>query len=391
MLSRAPLHPMPLADRPDWDIFCIVIDNFGDIGVCWRLTRQLADEHKLRVRLWVDDLCAFQSICPEIDPKVADQLVFGVEIRRWDAAFPELIPGQVVVEAFACRIPEAFETAMAQRQPKSVWINLEYLSAECWVAGCHALPSPHPRLALTKYFFFPGFTPDTGGLLREHDLLARRQDFAASPELREAFWLDTGFPASRPDALHVSLFSYENPTLAQLLHLWETSVTPVCCLLPVSRTLPAVEAFCKKTLTAGDIVLRGALEIRVLPFVEQRRYDEILWLCDLNFVRGEDSFVRAQWAAKPMVWHIYPQEENAHLGKLDAFLDLYCAGLPEAMAGSLRAFWHGWNVGQMPPELWRNFLDNLPRLREHAALWATRLAEQEDLSSALVRFCRTKL
>ena len=25
-----------------WDIFCQVIDNHGDVGVCWRLARELA-------------------------------------------------------------------------------------------------------------------------------------------------------------------------------------------------------------------------------------------------------------------------------------------------------------------------------------------------------------
>ncbi len=38
------------------DIFCAVVDNYGDIGVCWRLARQLAHEHGMTVRLWVDDL-----------------------------------------------------------------------------------------------------------------------------------------------------------------------------------------------------------------------------------------------------------------------------------------------------------------------------------------------
>ncbi|MBY0444112.1 MAG: elongation factor P maturation arginine rhamnosyltransferase EarP, partial [Burkholderiales bacterium] len=37
-----------------WDIFCRVIDNYGDIGVCWRLARQLSFEHGFAVRLMVD-------------------------------------------------------------------------------------------------------------------------------------------------------------------------------------------------------------------------------------------------------------------------------------------------------------------------------------------------
>ena len=37
-----------------WDVFCRVVDNYGDAAVCWRLARQLADEHGARVRLWID-------------------------------------------------------------------------------------------------------------------------------------------------------------------------------------------------------------------------------------------------------------------------------------------------------------------------------------------------
>ncbi|MFZ2853354.1 MAG: elongation factor P maturation arginine rhamnosyltransferase EarP [Rhodocyclaceae bacterium] len=390
---------MPTINRPDWDIFCTVVDNFGDIGVCWRLARQLASEHGMAVRLWVDDLRAFQPLCPQIDPQQARQRLLGVDIRRWETPFPEAIPARTVVEAFACRIPDEFVAAMAQCEPRPVWINLEYLSAENWVAGCHALPSPHPRLPLTKYFFFPGFTPDTGGLLREKDLLARRQAFDASPELQAGFWRELGFAAPNADALTISLFAYENPAILSLLQGCATARGQTCCLLPVSRALPEVEAFCGQALRPGDTIHRGALEIRIVPFVEQSRYDPLLWACDLNFVRGEDSFVRAQWAARPMVWHIYPQQDDAHLVKLDAFLDLYCAGLPAGMADELRKLWHAWNAGAKPTEaaavswraLWDEFLVNLPLLRTHSRRWAEQLAGQEDLSSALVRFCRSKL
>ena len=45
--------------RLAWDIFCTVIDNYGDIGICWRLARQLRVDDGQRVRLWVDDLTSF--------------------------------------------------------------------------------------------------------------------------------------------------------------------------------------------------------------------------------------------------------------------------------------------------------------------------------------------
>lgn len=374
-----------------WDIFCNVIDNYGDIGVCWRLARQLADEHGLAVRLWVDDLDSFHMLCPQADPKSACQEVAAVEIRRWEADFPGAVPGEVVVEAFGCRIPDGFVVAMASRNPRPVWINLEYLSAEDWVGDCHALPSPHPRLPLTKYFFFPGFTAGTGGVLREGNLLARRQAFEDDSVAQGVFWRESGAPPPAADVLRVSLFAYANPAIASLLALWANGESPVCCLVPVSRALATVESYCGQPLQAGNIVRRGNLELRVLTFVEQSRYDHLLWACDLNFVRGEDSFVRAQWAAKPMVWHIYPQEERAHLAKLDAFLRLYCAAMPDGMRAAIESFWYAWNAGAVTARQWVDFSGCLAGQREQARAWSDRLAEQKDLSNSLVRFCRSKV
>ena len=179
------------------DIFCNVIDNYGDIGVCWRLARQLARERGVSVRLWVDDLASFAKLCPEADSAVDVQLCRGVEVRRWAAAFPAVEPARLVIEAFACKLPPSYVAAMAAQERKPVWVNLEYLSAEDWVETHHKLPSPHPKLPLTKYFFFPGFTEKTGGLLLERDLLARRDDFQADSGAQQRYWRGLGVQIGR--------------------------------------------------------------------------------------------------------------------------------------------------------------------------------------------------
>lgn len=384
-----------LSTQYRWDIFCQVIDNYGDIGVCWRLARQLVREHGFGVRLWVDDLRAFHRLCPEIGPQLRIQTAQGVEVRHWDADFPEIDPGDVVIEAFACHLPERFIAGMAARKPAPVWINLDYLSAETWVSGYHALPSPHPRLPLTKYFYFPGFNETTGGLLRENTLDQRRKSFCASPKAKTGFWQTLGLPPPSADTLLVSLFAYENTALADLLDIWAKGRTPVCCLAPLTQTLSSIEAYLAQPLQVGDMVCRGSLEIRMLPFIAQPDFDQLLWSCDINFVRGEDSFVRAQWAAKPMLWQIYPQDEDAHLTKLAAFLDLYCAGLPEASRGAVCRLYRAWNgdkdAGRITPDLWAQWMGALPDLRLNAIDWAEKQAKQEDLCSCLVRFCRSKL
>lgn len=375
--------------KKNWDIFCKVVDNFGDIGVCWRLARQLAAEHELRVRLWVDDLESFRRLCPEIDPSLKAQTQRGVLVRHWTSPFPDADVADVVIEAFACELPASYLAAMvakAARETQPVWINLEYLSAEAWVTDCHGLPSPHPRLPLLKHFFFPGFVAGTGGLLREAGLLQERDAWRADSG---ALWEGLGLPPPRPDETSVSLFCYENPALPELLKLWAASAEAIRCLVPEGRPLArAAACFGRESLKPGQTLRQGNLTLHALPFVAQEHYDHLLWACDLNFVRGEDSFVRAQWAARPLVWHIYPQEDEAHSRKLDAFLDLYCASLPPPAATACRGFWQAWNQGRGVAAAWPAHWNQRLALAAHASSWAEELARTDDLASNLVIFCK---
>lgn len=381
-----------MTSRLSWDIFCNVVDNYGDIGVCWRLARQLVAEHGLKVRLWVDDLATFSKICPEVVPGLAFQSCRGVEIGHWYDPFPCVTPAEVVVETFACDPPASYLAAMAAADPRPVWINLEYLSAEDWVAGCHGLPSPHPSLPLVKHFFFPGFGPDTGGLFAERNLAEYRQAFQDDPASQAGFWQSMGAPLPLADETRVSLFGYANRPISGLLASWAHGDSPVFCLVPeTSKPMEVASFFGQPNAGAGSLLRKGALKAFIFPFLEQDRYDRLLWACDCNFVRGEDSFLRAQWSARPMVWQIYPQEEGAHWPKLRAFLDLYCTGLPSDVGADVRAFWEGWNHAGMPSELWPNFWRHRPVLEQHAGRWADGWLTHSDLATNLVQFCENAL
>ncbi|HLP97187.1 MAG TPA: elongation factor P maturation arginine rhamnosyltransferase EarP [Sideroxyarcus sp.] len=374
--------------RISCDIFCNVIDNYGDIGVSWRLARQLANEHELAVRLWVDDLRSFAKLCPEADAARDEQYCRGVEVRRWPAELPAVEPAGLVIEAFACRLPQSYVESMAACERKPVWLNLEYLSAEEWVEGCHKLPSPHPSLPLTKYFFFPGFTAKTGGLLLERDLLARRDAFLSDDGAQQRYWQNQGVPERVTGELRVSLFGYENEAMKDLLGAWERGESLVTCLLPEGRSLPQVAAFFGRPAgRAGEIWQCGQLRVHVLPFVEQERYDELLWACDVNFVRGEDSCVRAQWAAKPFIWQIYPQHDGVHLEKLQAFMNLYCVGLSDAASRAMQALWLDWNRGDPAGQAWLDLLSCREELQAQARVWAQRLAGN-NLALNLLDFSR---
>ncbi|MDD2701387.1 MAG: elongation factor P maturation arginine rhamnosyltransferase EarP [Sideroxydans sp.] len=370
------------------DIFCTVVDNYGDIGVCWRLARQLAHEHGLAVRLWVDDLHSFGRMLPELDVDLSAQTCRGVEIHMWEKTLPAVEPADLVIGAFACKLPDSYIAAMAACKRKPVWLNLEYLSAEDWVETHHQLPSPHPQLPLTKYFFFPGFTPRTGGLLLERDLLARRDAFQQDEAALERYWQSLGVPPREPEEMRVSLFSYENEALHALLRAWEQGGQPVTCLLPEGRALPQVAQYFEQHAgKAGDVWQRGSLRVHVLAFVEQERYDELLWACDINFVRGEDSCVRAQWAGKPFIWQIYPQHDGVHLEKLVALCARYVEGLPEETASAVRDLWLAWNGGADIAGAWGRFAGQRDLLEEHGLAWARRLSGN-NLALNLLAFSR---
>jgi len=373
------------------DIFCKVVDNLGDIGVSWRLARQLVHEYQLEVRLWVDDLASFVHLAPEIMPGALKQFVQGVEVCIWQQPFVYDVPADVVIETFACELPNTYISAMAQQVHQPVWINLEYLSAEDWVPDYHGLPSPHSCFPLVKTFFFPGFVQGTGGLLREKDLLTMRDAF--NKQVARDFCHRYSIPERQPDEFRISLFCYDSAPLGMFVNQWMNSEIPVFLLVPQGTVADKLCVLLGAQQPEIGVVLRsGRLSVQVIPFLEQTEYDRLLWVCDFNFVRGEDSFVRAQWANRPFVWQIYPQQEGAHWPKLDAFLNLYTAKMSAEMSAELYALWYSWNgKGDEGTAVWPLIFNNLLAFQQHQNSWVRELQCQTDLASNLVRFIRNRI
>lgn len=359
-----------------WDIFCKVIDNHGDIGVCWRLATDLVSRGHT-VRLWVDDPSALGWMAPGGTA--------GVEVLHWLPGTCAA-PGDVIVEAFGCDPEPAFLSAVAESDRAPVWINLEYLTAEPYAQRCHGLPSPvrhGPMAGATKWFFYPGFGPDTGGLLRETDLPGRQAAFD-----REAARLAAGVTGAVAGAanagLHpllLQLFCYEPPALAELIEMLAHHNGQVILAVAAGRaTAAARKIIDNKNSFPRTSCLDSLLSFSYLPLVSQSAFDERLWSADLNFVRGEDSLVRALWAGEAFVWQIYPQADDAHHAKLGAFLDWLDA--PPSLCRFHRV-WNGIEAGPLPA--W-----DLPLWREVAQAARHRLLAQADLVTRLVRFVHEK-
>ena len=375
-----------------WDIFCTVIDNYGDIGVCWRLAKQLVAEHHQSVRLWVDDLASFAQIAHDIHAQRQHQSIQGVEICLWQqSVIADVDPADIVIEAFGCELPTHYVQRLALKKYPVLWVNLEYLSAESWVPHYHELPSPHPDLPLIKTFFFPGFVAGTGGLLREHHLISQRNAFDAESE--HTFLQHHHFPIKESAELWVSLFCYETAPIERLVQILCESSLPVVLFVPEGEIARRIRTFLTKNAHFHEKLLRhGQLTVQVFPWLEQAEYDRLLWSCDINIVRGEDSFVRAQWAAKPFIWTIYPQTDDAHWNKLNAFLDCYTAGMETETTNVVRALWTSWNgKTDLSPIMWMNFLALRKSLMQHNNDWVDHLLKQNDLTSNLVQFVENRL
>ena len=376
-----------------WDIFCKVVDNYGDAGISWRLARALAAAHGLDVTLWLDLVAPLAAIAPGVAADRAEQRVQGVTVRLWSDPLPPAPPPAVVIEAFGCGLPDDYVAAMAAAAVPPSWFVLEYLSAEPWVDGSHGLASPHPRLPLARRFWFPGFTARTGGLLRERGLFAARDAFRADPVAQRALWAALGAPPPAAGAVKISLFCYDNPALPALLDAFAGGEDDVACFIPQGVAGALVDGWAGRPVsgTPGASVTRGRLALRIHPFVSQDAYDRLLWACDVNFVRGEDSVVRAQWAARPFVWQIYRQADAAHLPKLDALADRYTAGLDPAPQAAVQRMWRAWNGGPGAPPAgpaWAAYAHARPALAAHGPVWAAALAAMPDLATELVKAAR---
>jgi uncharacterized repeat protein (TIGR03837 family) len=236
---------------------------------------------------------------------------------------------------------------------------------------------------LEKFFFLPGFTNKTGGVLREANLIAQREIFLSTQ--RQA-WLTKLAIYPKQGARLISLFSYETSSLLSLVEVWQQSQQAVHCLIPDGKSLRCLNLCLEQNLMVGDLLTLGTLTLQVIPFLSQLDYDRLLWCCDINFVRGEDSFIRAQWAGRPFIWHIYPQEENTHLLKLEAFLHRYLPLTDNPQQEAIRQLWLGWNKGEPVDKLWLNCESLHTSWHQTSHEWMTFLQQQPSLVENLVHF-----
>ncbi|WP_443744186.1 elongation factor P maturation arginine rhamnosyltransferase EarP [Sutterella sp.] len=366
-------------DFPTCDLFCRVIDNFGDAGVCWRLARRLLALGVGRIRFITDH--------PEVLALLAPDAAEVAEVVPWDeferrAAEPDFEPAGLVIETFGCRLPDAYDEALAKKRATALaagrrppfYFNLDYLSAEDWVEESHDVIGLHPRLDLPKLWFFPGFTSRTGGLVIEDDYEEKRR---AGIARRGEFLASLGLEAER---FTTFVFCYPTNALEVLAQGLALTERPRNILLAPGAAGDVVEA----RLRALDPDGRRVRTVRT-PFLPQTEFDQLLWSSDAVVIRGEDSFVRAQLSGTPLLWSTYPTEDHAHRVKLDAWLERFTKRFDDAgAAGRYRRTADDWLEGTLPPEALSAFLEDALLWRQAFESWRIELLQNGDLGRRML-------
>lgn len=358
---------MSESQSPSIDIFCRVIDNFGDAGVMWRLARAMR-ALGYRIRLIIDDpqTLTFLAGVNHLSPveKIGEKE--GIDVLCWEKAWDNgpcpLTPADVVIEGFACRLPADYENRMQKRPPK--WFNIDYFSAEDWIEECHLVPSIDPASGLVKINYFPGITSRSGSLVIEKNYEDKQRSF-----------LDLHPKKASP--LNIFFFGYPYGPINEIASAFKALGSPLELHLSqceASRLLGESEA----------IKTAPWISVKNLPFTAQKDFDELLWGSDIAFVRGEDSAARAMIAGIPFIWHIYHQDDDVHMVKLKA---LEARLKPYFEEESVYGLWcllqESYNEGHFDRELFKALVVHLPQWKKASESFARDLRSLGSLSDKL--------
>lgn len=377
------------------DIFCEIIDNYGDIGVVYRTAKELQKIFpESKIRVFLNRLDEFKKINSQVID-LPSQNIDGIEYITFDYLRDnanELLTAQVIIEAFGCQIPKEYmEIAYDNSE---LLINLEYLSAEDWIEDFHLQSSPLGRGKLKKVFFMPGFTEKSGGVIADSNYLERIQRVLENKEFYEKKYLSD--IEDRENKIVGTLFSYEK-NFTPLLEDLKKLDKDVVILAMGEKTQDSLRKILKNFSIEDfrNSLKYGKIEIRFLNFLNQEEYEELINIVDFNFVRGEDSFIRAVLTGKPYMWHIYCQEEYAHMDKIEGFLDKYRRVIEnfsdEDFLLNMEKFFKDYNFRkenslELGKESYLYFFENLAKIEKYNTIFRDFLIQKCNLINKLKDF-----
>ena len=304
------------------DIFCEIIDNFGDIGVVYRISKELKNIYQnARIRIVLNRTDEFKAInkrVKDLEYQEIDGLICTTfsYVKKNAESFGA---ADLFIEAFGCDVPEEY-LKIAKKNSK-LWINLEYLSGEKWIEDFHLCESLIDSKTLKKIFFMPGFSEKSGGVIIDSGFLKRKEyGMDNREEVLKKYYPEIDFQ----NKLIGTVFSYEK-NFENLLETLEKQDRETVLILMGEKTQKSFSEILQKKFREnfGKIGKYGKITMLNADFLSQEEYEEVISAVDFNFTRGEDSFVRSILLGKPFMWHIYLQEEKAHMDKIRAFNDRF--------------------------------------------------------------------
>lgn len=362
-------------------VLCKVVDNFGDVGVAWRLCKQLSIinyqlpiKEKYQIALIVDDLGAFNKIDNRVKCDSVYQVVDEIEIYDWnDSKFCHKVFSEndgeklsLILELFQCGRPEWMEKILFEEKLERTVniIMVDYLTAEKYAEDFHKLASLTRSKKVQKVNFMPGFTEKTGGLIIDKQ------------------W--------------EKISEYDNEGAA-LVFTYERNWTPLVSALTQSNI--------KKVLIAQgrgkDSFIQAwnknnTKELFELPYLNQNEWDEMMKKCSVLFIRGEESMSRACLSGIPFVWHAYPQSDEYQMVKVNALLERMRPHFSAENFDLVYNVWQDFNLPQenVNPNEMKIHISNFILARKELASsfydFAVSLHKNGDLAVNLLEYIQTE-
>ena len=257
-------------------VLCKVVDNYGDIGVCWRMSRRLKKiAPQNTISLVVDDFKTFSVIASEAKQS---KVLEGVELFDWnnETLCHDIFAAndgerlQIILELFQCGRPDWMEKILFEEKLERTVqiIMIDYLTAEKYAENFHCLKSLTRSAKVQKVNFMPGFTGATGGLIIDDE------------------WKD------------LPVYNKDGPVL----------------VFTYTIGVGLIE-------NTGSLSLSKGLQLKQLPYMNQPDWDKMMRQCSALIIRGEESMSRACLSGIPFIWQAYPQTEEYHLVKVKALLE----------------------------------------------------------------------
>lgn len=343
------------------DIFCNIIDNYGDIGVSYRLAREFKSYFKdIKIRLILNTLKELNEIDKNyIDSNISFMTFNDITTDKFSYT------ADLIIESFACDIPQNYlEKAYYNSK---LLINLEYLSFEDWTSDFHLMSSLLPKGKLKKIFFMPGISKNSGGLLIDSDFL----NTINKVEKNKKYYLDKFNIKSDYDLIG-TIFSYEKD-FSNLLNYLKILDKKILLFILSEKTQNNFLNYFENNDFYDKIQLVKS------KFLNYREYEELIALADFNFVRGEDSFVRALLIGKPFLWHIYKQDDDVHMKKLDAFLEKYTED------ENLKKIFRTYNKDDKKEDF-SYFFNNFNDIRDFNKIFSEKIIKEHNLMKKLKIF-----